>query len=43
MPSTLAKERTLDDQDHTFLHDVIHGLRQAQKTLPCKYFYDARG
>ncbi|MGB2254127.1 MAG: L-histidine N(alpha)-methyltransferase [Spongiibacter marinus] len=43
MPSTLAKERTLDDQYHTFLHDVIHGLRQAQKTLPCKYFYDARG
>ena len=25
------------------LDDVIAGLSQSQKTLPCKYFYDARG
>lgn len=23
--------------------DVVEGLRRAQKTLPCKYFYDERG
>jgi len=26
-----------------FLTDVLEGLGKAQKTLPCKYFYDARG
>ena len=26
-----------------FLDDVISGLSQRQKTLPCKYFYDERG
>jgi L-histidine N-alpha-methyltransferase len=26
-----------------FLADVRHGLSRPQKTLPCKYFYDARG
>lgn len=26
-----------------FLQDVLHGLSQAQKNLPCKYFYDAQG
>lgn len=25
------------------LHDVLHGLSQSPKTLPCKYFYDERG
>ncbi len=27
----------------TFACDVLAGLRQQQKTLPCRYFYDARG
>ena len=27
----------------TMLDDVIAGLSQSQKTLPSKYFYDARG
>jgi len=27
----------------TFLEDVLTGLRQSRKSLPCKYFYDARG
>ena len=31
------------DADGTFLEDVLHGLSERQKTLPCKYFYDAQG
>ena len=27
----------------TFCHDVVEGLGAKPKTLPCKYFYDARG
>src|SRR5690606_29154989 len=27
----------------TFLKDVLAGLRQRPKVLPCKYLYDARG
>ena len=35
----LAQE--LDDViDDVFMADVIHGLSQSPKTLPCKYFYD---
>jgi dimethylhistidine N-methyltransferase len=30
-------------QRDAFLTDALHGLRQEQKTLPCKYFYDAVG
>lgn len=26
-----------------FLNDVLHGLSQPRKTLPCKYLYDERG
>ena len=26
-----------------FLRDVLTGLSQAQKSLPCQYFYDAAG
>ena len=26
-----------------FLEDVLHGLSQLQKSLPCKYLYDERG
>lgn len=26
-----------------FCQDILHGLRAEQKSLPCKYFYDARG
>src|SRR5215211_218659 len=28
---------------HIFARDVAHGLAAPQKTLPAKYFYDARG
>ncbi len=27
----------------TFLEEVLAGLRRSPKTLPCKYFYDAKG
>lgn len=29
--------------DHQFLRDVLAGLTQSPKTLPCKYFYDEIG
>ncbi|NBC32188.1 MAG: L-histidine N(alpha)-methyltransferase [Alphaproteobacteria bacterium] len=31
------------DADGAFLDDVLHGLAQPQKWLPCKYLYDAAG
>lgn len=31
------------DASASFLNDVIAGLSQAQKTLPCQYFYDETG
>lgn len=37
--SSAAQARV--DQD--FLNDVLEGLSQDQKTLPCKYLYDAQG
>ena len=30
-------------EENEFLMDVIEGLSQKQKTLPCKYFYDQKG
>lgn len=33
----------LEPKTGDFYEEVLHGLRQSQKTLPCKYFYDARG
>lgn len=37
--------QTIDTTTPTeiFLRDVLHGLSQSQKTLPCKYLYDERG
>jgi dimethylhistidine N-methyltransferase len=32
-----------DAERERFLADVLAGLRQPSKTLPCKYFYDAEG
>lgn len=32
-----------DPQTEEFLHDVVTGLAQPQKEIPCKYFYDKRG
>lgn len=33
----------LSPENQLFAHDVLHGLAQKQKTLPCKWFYDQRG
>ena len=33
----------LEPDTDTLLKDVMEGLSKAQKTLPCKYFYDERG
>lgn len=44
--STLPIARTIPtgvDATSTFLAEVIHGLGQRQKLLPCKYFYDGHG
>ncbi len=32
-----------NDNLGTFCSDLIHGLQQPQKRIPCKYFYDERG
>ena len=33
----------MDSELEGFARDVAEGLAQAQKSLPCRYFYDARG
>ncbi|MBB1282445.1 L-histidine N(alpha)-methyltransferase [Pseudoalteromonas sp. SR41-1] len=38
---TAIKQSNITDTE--FLNDVISGLTQQQKTLPCKYFYDDKG
>ena len=43
---TQTLETTLLDQQpgsQTFLDDVLIGLQEFPRTLPCKYFYDKRG
>jgi dimethylhistidine N-methyltransferase len=37
-----VRERALE-KDDAFARAVIAGLSRTQKTLPCRYFYDARG
>jgi dimethylhistidine N-methyltransferase len=39
----LLSERYALEGDDTFARDVVAGLARPQKTLPCRYFYDARG
>lgn len=36
-------ETAATDARAVFLRDVLNGLSEAQKTLPCQYFYDAAG
>lgn len=41
---TLAKAHLdLGEVEDEFASSVIEGLSNAQKSLPCRYFYDARG
>ena len=41
--SQVAAIKQSNITDTEFLNDVISGLTQQQKTLPCKYFYDDKG
>jgi len=41
--AALLKQAPRDLERERFLADALAGLRQAHKTLPCKYFYDAEG
>jgi uncharacterized SAM-dependent methyltransferase len=43
--ATQTRLRVLDcaPGSDDFLSEVLHGLAQPQKTIPCKYFYDERG
>ncbi len=36
-------ENAPEDPNAIFLKDVLDGLSQPQKTLPCRYFYDEAG
>ena len=40
---SLATREDCVNHPKIFLEDVLVGLRSPQKTLPCKYFYDAKG
>lgn len=35
--------RKVEAEENEFMADVLHGLRQRQRAIPPKYFYDARG
>ena len=41
--SPLSNDIKKDIIDNQFLKDVLQGLGQTHKTLPCKYFYDEKG
>jgi dimethylhistidine N-methyltransferase len=38
-----ALQLNFEPETAQFCEDVLHGLRQTHKTLPCKYLYDERG
>ena len=42
MPDPAANDAEHADRD-AFRRDVLAGLARAQKSIPCKYFYDERG
>lgn len=43
--NTAVNRRSFEEQEEQpeFIADVLHGLAQPDKTLPCKWFYDAVG
>jgi dimethylhistidine N-methyltransferase len=43
LPGTREGARSHGTARETFLHDVLDGLRQPEKSIPSKYFYDANG
>ncbi|MDP2358984.1 MAG: L-histidine N(alpha)-methyltransferase [Beijerinckiaceae bacterium] len=42
-PAELQDRARAPGPSDDFMHDVVEGLSRAQKTLPCRYFYDTRG
>ena len=42
-PAAAAPPAPITAEHADFLADVLAGLSQHPRTLPCKYFYDARG
>jgi dimethylhistidine N-methyltransferase len=42
-PPVAGKLRAAPDGGRVFRRDVLFGLNQSPKQLPCKYFYDQRG
>jgi dimethylhistidine N-methyltransferase len=43
MSNALQRLQDLEPTTQEFRHAVLAGLGEAQKTLPCKFFYDAEG
>ena len=43
MPANTQAKELSREQDDVFARAVIYGLSRPRKTLPCRYFYDARG
>ncbi len=43
MNSNSFNQSQVSVENESFLQDVLAGLRQPRKELPCKYFYDERG
>lgn len=43
MTETILSDREAAAQRNAFRQDVLHGLRQSPKSLPCKWLYDAAG
>jgi dimethylhistidine N-methyltransferase len=41
--AALLNAKARETERKEFLADALHGLRQPEKSLPCKYFYDAEG
>jgi len=43
LTSIRMETELMDNKRSVMLNEVLHGLTQKQKTLPCKYFYDEKG
>ena len=41
--TAVSAARARPAPDDSFLADVLEGLSRPDKSLPCKYFYDAEG
>ncbi|HYN54750.1 MAG TPA: L-histidine N(alpha)-methyltransferase [Methylotenera sp.] len=41
--TVIADAERVPEFNREFYHDVVHGLSQRQKSIPCKWFYDEAG